>query len=190
MKTLLILLGIFLIPCGSSLAKDSELCRQAISRPVEPDDGLRACSVILQDDTGPAWAFASRGLLYLRRSENWQGPEAEAGVADDLEAALSDLSKAIESSPREADYFALRGLVHVKLGRRFRRPEEFRIAIADFTRALELSPKAAWVFTQRARAQEELGHHELAKADYERALKNGRTDNDAREGLRRLSIHD
>jgi hypothetical protein len=188
-KPFLILLCLLPLACSPLQADDSEKCRSALTRPVEPDEGLRACSVIIESHAGTAWAWASRGSLHLRRSEQWQGPEAEAGVVHDLQAALSDLSKAIEIEPLEAHYFALRGLAYLKRGLNLRRPEELRIAIADFTRALELSPKATWVFTQRGRAHEELGQHELAVADYERALV-GRTDESAREGLRRLHAPD
>lgn len=169
-------------------AAGMDVCRRALFEPVAPEDGLRACTEILEATPSVAWALASRGSLHLRRSALWEGREADTGVPHDLQAALSDINKAIELDAN-ADYFGVRGLVHTARARFFRNDQEFRDAIADFNRALELSPKSKWLLTQRGVAHEQLGEREKAIADYRMALA-GRQDDDAREGLRRLRSED
>lgn len=185
---LLILLFAAGLATAPARAGGIEVCRQALFQPVAPDEGLRACTEILNSTPNVSWALASRGSLHLRRSAMWEGHEADTGAAHDLQAALSDINKAIELESN-ADYYGVRGLVHMARSRFYRNQQEIKDAVDDFNRALELSPKSKWLLTQRGVAHEQLGEREKAIADYKLAL-SGRADEDAREGLRRLRAED
>jgi len=101
----------------------------------------------------PGWdkAYNERGAIYFQKGE--------------FERALEDISKVISfrpDSPRVADAYALRGMVHYRMGQ----PAK---GLPDADRSLELRARSALALYVRARIYEALGRKDDAEAGFRAA---------------------
>jgi Tfp pilus assembly protein PilF len=74
----------------------------------------------------------------------------------DYDAAMRDLSQAIQIDPKLAEAYNVRGFI-------YHRKKDYDLAIADFDQAIRLNPKSAATFNNR-------GNSWLEKGDFARAL--------------------
>jgi tetratricopeptide (TPR) repeat protein len=81
----------------------------------------------------------------------------------DLDAAVTDYSKAVEMNPADTSAFYSRGSVYLE-------QQQYDKAIADFDRVIELNPKGATAHQGRGAALEKKGNAELALAEYKEAV--------------------
>lgn len=104
------------------------------------------------DEMGPHAApiLSMRGLLHI--------------VRDDLDAALTDLDRAVALSPTNAEAYTRRGDIHHKAGRH----DE---AMANYRRAAQLDPGRVGALTGMARSLLAGEEHEEAIGWYTRAIK-------------------
>jgi len=81
----------------------------------------------------------------------------------EYQKAIDDFSKAIESDPKLAEAYSIRGLSYSKL-------DEHEKAIEDYTKAIELkiAEEAIWYY-HRAYSYEELREYQKAIDDYTKA---------------------
>jgi tetratricopeptide (TPR) repeat protein len=113
----------------------------------------------IEDETesirvAPGWdkAYSERGAIHFQKG--------------DLERALADISKVISfrpDSPRVADSYAIRAMVHLRMGQ----PAQ---GLPDADRAIELTPRSSLGHYVRAKACEALGRDEEAVAARRTAL--------------------
>jgi len=89
--------------------------------------------------------------------------DLNTNYGNDYQTALTDITKAIELNPGNADHYILRGWIYMGLDDKDR-------AIASFSRAIELYPQVTYVYTARAQAYRNMGDPEKAIADYDSAL--------------------
>jgi len=80
-----------------------------------------------------------------------------------------------------APAYALRGVAYESNG-------ELGRAIGDYTKAIAINPNVALAYTIRGHAYEKKGDKEQAIADYRKALEIEPSDQDAKEGLKRLGV--
>ena len=124
----------------------------------------------IESDPNDALAYNNRGLAYTEVGEP--------------EAAMSDYSKAIELKPDYAEAYFNRGLAYLNLAPLgWGNPEMVQKGIADLTKAIELKPEYADAYYHRGLgynqfyhyyfkpfAEEMIGSHNLAVADFNKAL--------------------
>ena len=82
---------------------------------------------------------------------------------DDIDSAISNLSRAIELDPDNVDAYYLRGLLYT-------REEHYDEAIADFERVVELDSTHTDVMVARAMAYAARGAHYALERDHDRAI--------------------
>jgi tetratricopeptide (TPR) repeat protein len=102
----------------------------------------------------PTWdkSYNDRGAIYFQKG--------------DLARALDDISKVISfrpDSPRVAESYAIRGLLHLRLGEPAR-------GLPDADRAIALNSRSAMALYIRSRIYESLGRKDEAEADMRAAL--------------------
>jgi tetratricopeptide (TPR) repeat protein len=97
----------------------------------------------------PAYGFAyrTRGHAYLNLNQD--------------DKAIADETKAISLDPKDMEAYWLRAYAY-----RYRK-KSAPLAIADYTKALAIDPSDSTNRTSRADAYEQLGHYDLAAADYD-----------------------
>lgn len=122
-----------------------------------------------------------------------------------LEAALEEFKKALEQNPYSADIVSDRGVAYIHLNKKeealadFNRAVEmqpdysFRYsarayaldffgntedAVKDYEKAIELDPKDAVAYNNLGMLQEKLGYKKMAEANFERADKLSKIEND------------
>lgn len=78
--------------------------------------------------------------------------------------AISDLTKAIENNPRDAESYYNRGITYA-VGK-----GQYDKAISDYNKALEINPRDAETYTVRGIAYGAKGLHDQAISDFNRAL--------------------
>ena len=98
-------------------------------------------------------------VYLLLRSAMWRG-------TGDGDRALTDMERAIELDPEDAENFFIRAVMYREMGR-------FTEALADHARAIELVPGEAEVFTQRAVTYRDMERYAEALADHDRAIELG-----------------
>jgi tetratricopeptide (TPR) repeat protein len=102
---------------------------------------------------------------YLKGERLWFQVQAQAGEIDNdtsqLELARAQFDKAIEADPDFAPSYLARGKIRLDLGDR-------EGALADATKLIELKPAHPAGYALRAGAYTELGHIDLAAADFAR----------------------
>jgi Flp pilus assembly protein TadD len=81
----------------------------------------------------------------------------------DYERATSDLGRAINLSPEDADAYLKRGMAYDTKG-------DYQHGITDFGMAIKLRPTSPTPYTMRGGAYELAGDRERAIADLEKAL--------------------
>jgi tetratricopeptide (TPR) repeat protein len=91
-----------------------------------------------------AEALAARGAIYANKRE--------------YDLALSDLTKTVELSPKDARSYSNRGLAYLRKG-------DFAAAIEDFNKAIDLDPKNAVAYNGRGVAY-------VWQSDFEAAIEN------------------
>jgi len=82
----------------------------------------------------------------------------------DLDLALKDCNRALQLSPKTAQYLDSRGLTHLRRG-------EFDKAVTDYDTALAMKPDLAWSHLGRGLAKLKLGQSAAGQADLAQALK-------------------
>src|SRR5262249_27322630 len=87
---------------------------------------IPACTEVLAGDPSNAVAWFKRGKAYLDQRTDTRA----------LPLAIADLTKAIETDPKYADAYRLRGVA-------FRRSGDLDRAIADQSKAIEINPASA-----------------------------------------------
>lgn len=122
-------------------------------------------SIVALDPTN-ALARFNRGNAYGRL-----GRTAEA---------VADYDKAIELDPKDPDFYINRGYSRAEIGEHLK-------AVADFDRAIGLGVTDGSIFTARGLSYEKLGRIKEARSDFHKALELAEDDDDARDGLERLS---
>lgn len=83
-------------------------------------------------------------------------------IADNLDAAMSDLDKALELKPADAGAYVDKGII-------FMRREKFEDAVEQYSKAIELNPNYALAYFNRGSAKEKLGKTDEALADYQKS---------------------
>jgi len=82
---------------------------------------------------------------------------------NELDKALPLLAKAIESNPKNAKAYSLRGAIHERM-------DKYKEAIADYTKAIELDPKDARTINDRGSAHFKNGQIKESVADFDKFL--------------------
>jgi Flp pilus assembly protein TadD len=113
------------------------------------DDALGDCARAVGLDPQYAWAWCTRGGVYLEK--------------DDPDDALNNFNRALELDPRNTLAHLLRGFIFIKKG-------DFDSALDDFNRAIELDPRNVWAYMSRGKAEEGKDDYDTAIADYTRAI--------------------
>lgn len=101
------------------------------------------------EDSNVAYAFNSRGSIYLAR--------------DKYDYAISDYTKAIKINPLFADAYYNRGNTYMK-------NDNIKNAIEDYIKAIELNPNGADYYYQRGKAFLIKGNNETAIEDFTTAI--------------------
>jgi len=130
-----------------------------------------------------AWAYASRGALYMNQerpeealAETNRGIELDPNYAwalanrgriyrflDRDEEAMADLSRAIQLEPKMSGAWAERGEIHRKHGR-------LDEALEDLEQALRLNSRNAWAAARRGQVLKAKGRYLDALAEMHRAI--------------------
>ena len=140
------------------------------------------------DDYSKAVEFNPRNVLaYLQRASALihpvftDGPIPDCSLGsdedesvedmsvDDYEAAIEDVTKAIELDPQNAEAYLLRGTIKCNL-------EDFRGALADYTKASEFDAYKSWAYIERGRALIHIGENQAAIRDFTKAIEYGQQD--------------
>lgn len=132
----------------------------------EIDGAIEDYTSIIALDPTNALARFNRGNAYGRLGR----------TAD----AVADYDKAIELDPKDPDFYINRGFSHAEVGEHLK-------AVADFARVIALGIRDASVFTARGLSNEKLGRIAEARSDFHKALELAGDDDDARDGLQRLT---
>ena len=102
------------------------------------------------------WTTPHSAVFYYNRGIAKQ-------VKGDLDGAIADYNRAIESSPRYAHAYTNRGRAKKVKG-------DLDGALADYNRAIELDPDDVRAYSNRGFAKWTMGHLDDALADYDRAI--------------------
>ena len=102
-------------------------------------------------------------------------------TANNLDAAMSDLDKAIELKPGDAGSYVDKGII-------FTRRENYGAAIEQYSKAIELNPNYALAFYNRGTVKEKLGKTEEALADYQKSSDLDPTNELAKSTITRLKL--
>jgi TonB family C-terminal domain len=105
--------------------------------------------------TSPA-AVVQDFSFFMKRAET----SKEKG---DLDAALVDFGKAIETKPDSFEAYLERGIAHLN-------KKAFELAVSDLNKAVELNSKSAMAWANRGDAYEKKGDAVHARADYQKAV--------------------
>lgn len=93
----------------------------------------------------------------------YRAQATQAMTANNLDAAIVALDKAIELKPGEAGPFVDKGII-------FTRKENYAVAIEQYSKAIELNPTYTLAFFNRGILREKLGKQDDAMADFEKAV--------------------
>lgn len=108
--------------------------------------------------------MAGLAVSTAAQADSWETCQSNS-AAD----AISGCTAVIQNEPlktdKVAEAFLLRGKARITSSQN---PDA---ALADFKRAIELEPQNADAYLERGRAYEKLGKFDLAKADYDQAVK-------------------
>jgi tetratricopeptide (TPR) repeat protein len=153
----------------------------------EPAKALADFSQAIKLDSNHALAWYNRGVVHnkLRQTDKaiadytqaiklnpthaptWTNRGLAHSKLGQPDKAIADLSEAIKLDPKHVPAWCGRGWDYSNLGR-------LEEAVADFSKAIELDanyPQLVSVYRLRAQANSRLGHHELARTDFQAALK-------------------
>jgi tetratricopeptide (TPR) repeat protein/membrane associated rhomboid family serine protease len=123
-----------------------------------------------------AMAHNNRGLAYFYKKEYekaWDDVQKAQNLGYQVHPeflkqlrytrAITDLNKAIEINPRDADAYYKRGRAHQD-------NNQYDQAISDFNNALDINPRLAQVYNSRGEAWHEKDNYDAAIQDYIDAL--------------------
>jgi tetratricopeptide (TPR) repeat protein len=115
------------------------------------DEGLKYLNegIKLQPKLSDPWGYMERAEA-LGREKKW-------------DAALVDVTKAINMCPHEAWRYAVRGRICVGAGR-------YADALKDMSTAIRLKPQDAYLYFERGTVWNALSKYDMAIADYNRAI--------------------
>ncbi len=88
---------------------------------------------------------------------------SDCNQGNDIDRAIADYTKDIESNPNDATAYTNRGVAYGRKG-------AFDRAIADFTKAIALDPNDATAYTSRGSAYYEKAEFDRAVADFNKAI--------------------
>lgn len=148
------LLGMLALLClctAPALADDTEDCLSD-----ESDRRIEGCSRLIET---PSLDPAARSLAYAMRAYAYS-------VKGTFDLALPDYDNAIKLDPGSAMALNNRAWALFKL----RRAGE---GMADVERSLALAPESPHAYDTRAHIHQNMGEHESALSDYERAMRHG-----------------
>jgi len=111
-------------------------------------------------------AFAERGHAYA--------------LLGSFPEAMNDFAKAIELDPKNREAYVHRAEAHLA-------SNEAELGLADADRALKIDQRFVAAYRVRARIEEALGHKPDAAADFEQAASLDPQDQEAWDGLKRLT---
>jgi tetratricopeptide (TPR) repeat protein len=99
-----------------------------------------------------------RGIAYYNKGE--------------MENAISDFSRVIETKPKESRAFLMRGAAYSS-------NHEYKLAVVDFTQAIQINPDDMVAFYNRGFAYENQGDFKNAISDFSQVIKNNPKDGEA-----------
>lgn len=99
--------------------------------------------------------------------------------ANNLDAAMTDLDKAIELKPGDAGSYVDKGII-------FTSKEKYDDAVAQYSKAIELNANYALAFFNRGMVKEKLGKTDEALADFQKASDLDATDELAKAAVSRI----
>jgi tetratricopeptide (TPR) repeat protein len=143
-------------------------CKQS----AEPDLRIRGCTQVIgrgekETRKNLTAAYYNRGRAYEKKGE--------------VDHAIADYDKAIALERHLAPAYFNRGNAYYSKGK-------LDHAITDFHKAIAFHPNYAPAYYNRGRAYEKKGDKEQAIADFRKALEINPSDQDAKEGLKRLGV--
>ncbi len=131
----------------------------------EFDRAIADYTKAIELDPKYAHAYYGRGVAY--------------GLKGEFDRAIADYTKAIEINPKDARYYNNRAWYYLKAGKAAQ-------GLQDAEKSLELRPDEARTLGTRGQIFEALGRREEAIADYRRALSKDPSDQESKDGLKRL----
>lgn len=102
-------------------------------------------------------------------------------IANNLDAAMADLDKAIELKPGDAGSYVDKGII-------FSRKERFEDAVGQYSKAIELNVNYALAYFNRGSAKEKLGKIEEALVDYQKSSELDPANELAKSTISRIKI--
>ncbi|MFN0141629.1 MAG: TonB family protein [Pyrinomonadaceae bacterium] len=102
-------------------------------------------------------------------------------TANNLDAAMADLDKALELRPGDAGSYVDKGTI-------FTRKENYEAAIEQYSKAIELNPNYALAFYNRGTVKEKLGKTQDALDDYQRSADLDPTNELAKSTVARVKL--
>lgn len=102
-------------------------------------------------------------------------------TANNLDAAMADLDKALELKPGDAGSYVDKGTI-------FARKENYQAAIEQYSKAIELNPNYALAFFNRGTVNEKLGKTQDALGDYLRSADLDPTNELAKSTVARMKL--
>jgi len=135
-----------------------------------PSDIIRACTELIESsDTTP------ESLVSYLNSRAWAFRRSS-----DLDAAISDLDRALAVDPDILRTWVNRAYVHNAAG-------DIDAVAEDFDAALALEPDKIWTLMHRAKLSYLRGDYELAQQDYERITQ--LDSNNSRASVNLIAVH-
>lgn len=104
--------------------------------------------------------------LKLKESEAFYNQGLANTENGNVELAIKDYTKAIETNPQLVEAYISRGLTYSKKG-------EIELAIMDYSMAIKLNPEKSDAYYYRSKAWLKLGKNEKAKSDMKTASRIG-----------------
>lgn len=102
-------------------------------------------------------------------------------LANNLDAAMSDLDKALELKPADAGSYVDKGII-------FAKKDKLQDAIEQYSKAIEMNPNYSLAFYNRGAVKEKLGTIEDALADYQKSADIDPTNELAKSSISRLRL--
>lgn len=101
-------------------------------------------------------------------------------IANNLDAAMSDLDKALELKPADAGAYVDKGIIYA-------RKDKFEDALEQYSKAIQLNPDYALAYFNRGSVKEKLGHTDEALADYQKSSELDPANELARSTISRIT---
>lgn len=159
-------------PSGASVEHGGGSANKEAQALIDAGDFDGAIALLTEQITKnpKAWhSYYQRGLASLRKVQKAQAQTSKENATNvagnkDLDAAVTDLNKALELAPADPDALIARGEAREEMG-------QYDQAVEDYTAVLSKNPKNEKALKNRARAYSKSGQDEKAKADRGAAAK-------------------